>query len=491
MDVRIVKLNNVFLKVFCDEGIQREIQSKYTFLVPNAKYHPLVKKKLWDGKKKLFNLKYGTLYMGLLFDLKKSLKDMGYSYSDETDQIEEINPEDIDNYCQSLQVTNEKGEPIRHRDYQVASTYIGLKFKRRVILSPTASGKSLIVYTLMRAILDEVPGKILIIEPRIGLVKQIFGDFADYSKINKFDVEENCHIIYGGQDKDTKKRVYISTYQSIYKLDEDYFRQFSAVIIDETHNAKSDSFVKILEKCINAEYRIGLTGTLDGWETNEMVIQGLLGKVTRVASTSKLMERGDLADLDIKIYELIYDKETKKNVAFNTYEDEIKWLIGYKKRNHYICQLANHLEGNVLILYQYVDKHGKILHEILEGNSDKTLHLIHGGVDVDIREDVRAILEKSNNNIVVASMGTFSTGVNIKNIHHIILASSTKSVVKVLQSIGRGLRKGDTKDKCTVHDITDNLIKKSKQNFSLKHCYERIEIYNTQKFNYTITKVPL
>src|SRR5574343_126095 len=458
-DVTIRQRDNVYLKLQCDEGIHRELREHYTFFIENAKFHPLVKNKLWDGKKRLYDMKIWQLYAGLLKDLQKNLKEWNYTFECDIPESTDITPEDVVRFTNSLKPYSEKdGGILTPKDYQYAAVYMGLKFKRRVIISPTASGKSLIIYTIMMKLLEELEGKILIIVPLVGLVKQLFKDFDEYSKLIVFDTEENCHQISAGVDKNSNKKVYISTYQSIYKLEPEYFSQFQAVLIDETHKAKSDSFVKILENCTNAEYRLGFTGTLDGWEVNELVVQGLLGKKTRVAKT---------------------------------YAEEIDWIISYNRRNHFIQQLAEYVDGNVLILFQFVEKHGDVLNELIESKTNKTVHYVHGGVDADKREEIRQAVENTNNNILIASYGTFSTGINIRNIHHIVLGSTTKSVVRVLQSIGRGLRLGENKDSCIVHDLCDNLVKKSKQNLALVHGLKRIEIDNNQNFEYEIIRIQL
>ena len=358
VDVTIRKKNSAYINLSCNDGIHKEIYEHYTFLIPNHKFHPLVKEKIWDGKKRLYDYKNKTLYAGLLPDLQKTLTDFGYTYKHSIVDQTDVTPEQVVEYCNSLNVTS-GGKAIEYRDYQYAAVYIALKHKRRIIISPTASGKSLVIYSLVRNFLDTLEGKILILESKISLTKQILGDFCDYARLDDFDPEEHCHRISSGIDKDSDKRVYISTFQSIYKQNPRYFQQFSAIIVDEVHEASSNSFIKILENCTKADYRIGLTGTLDGWQINELTVQGLLGKKTRVADTYQLIERGDLAKLNIKFYELQYPKEVKKDLNFTTYDEEIKWIITYSRRNHFIKQLANHLDGNVLILFRFVDQHGK------------------------------------------------------------------------------------------------------------------------------------
>lgn len=489
VDVVIRKKNEVYAEIECNDGIHKELWEEYSFYAQNYKYHPLVKARRWDGKIRLYNHKKHQLYLGLVFHLKNKLDNMGYSFQDCTGEEINIDPEDIVDFCEKLNPTS-GGKIIKHHDYQQAATYIAAKHKRRVIISPTASGKSLIIYSIVRYLLDKIQGKILLLESKINLTKQILSDFEDYAEFQEFNPSEICHRISGGEEKNSHKKVYISTFQSIVKLDDEYFKQFDAIIIDEVHEAKSKGFVSILEKCVNAEYRIGLTGTLDGWEINELTIQGLLGKISKVATTHMLMERGDIAKLDIKFYELQYPKEIKKELKLETYEDEYEWLLSYKRRNHFILQLSNYLEGNILILFDYIEKQGDVLYDLIVKNTTKKVYYVHGGVDVDERERIRKEVESNNNCIILASR-VFVTGTNIKRINHIILALPQKSVVKLLQSIGRGLRLAEGKDSCVTHDLCDNLIKKKKENFTLKHGLKRLEIYNNQKFNYEIIKVNL
>ena len=145
------------------------------------------------------------------------------------------------------------------------------------------------------------------------------------------------------------------------------------------------------------------------------------------------------------------------------------------------------------MLFQLVEKHGEILHKLIKEKADKDrkVFFVFGGTDTDDREQIRAITEKLDNAIIVASFGTFSTGINIRNLHNIVFSSPTKSPIRVLQSIGRGLRVGDNKDSATVYDVSDNLSYKGKDNFTLNHFKERVNIYNREGFDYTIHTVDI
>ena len=180
-------------------------------------------------------------------------------------------------------------------------------------------------------------------------------------------------------------------------------------------------------------------------------------------------------------------------VANGKYQDEIDYLVSSKSRNNFIKNLALKLKGNTLVLFQLVEKHGKDLHKLIEDKAEnnRKVFYIYGGVETEEREKARAIVEKENNAIIVASYGTFSTGINIRNLHNIVFASPSKSRIRNLQSIGRGLRLKDNDSNATLYDISDDLTHNEKENYTLSHFRERINIYNEEDFNYEIHNVEL
>ncbi len=347
------------------------------------------------------------------------------------------------------------------------------------IMGPNGSGKSLIIYLITRYYNE----KTLIVVPTTSLVSQLATDFAEYG----FDSGSKVHSIYAGQDKQTDKPITISTWQSIFKMHRTWFDQFKLVIGDEAHQFKAKSLTSIMEKLYECPYRFGFTGTLDGSLTNETTLEGLFGPVEKVTTTSKLMEQGHVAELKIKNLILQYTPEIRKQCKDYDYQTEIDFLVRYEPRNRFITNLASSLKGNSLVLYQFVDKHGKVLYDMIsKKNTDRKIFYIHGGVDAEDREEVRAIVEKENDAIIVASYGTFSTGINIRNLHNVVFASPTKSRIRTLQSIGRGLRTTEGKNNVTIYDIADDLKYKTHTNFTLQHLVERLEIYNSENFNYKI-----
>ena len=320
----------------------------------------------------------------------------------------------------------------------------------------------------------------------------LFRSFIDYSSSNGFDIETNVHRVYQGRDKHSNKSLVISTWQSLYQLPKEYFEQYDYIIGDEAHLFKAQSLTTIMTSAINTKYRIGLTGTLDGTKTHKLVLEGLFGQVKKVTTTKELIENKQLSDFEIKCLILKYSDELAEEMKDKTYQEEIEFLITNEPRNKFIKNLAVSLGTNTLVLYQMVEKHGKILYDMIcntEKLGDRKVFFVHGGVDTEDRESIRAIMEKEKDAIVVASFGTFSTGINIRNLHNIIFASPSKSRVRNLQSIGRGLRQSENKTKAVLYDIADDLRYKKHMNFTLRHFVERVKIYTEEKFPFKIYNI--
>ena len=339
------------------------------------------------------------------------------------------------------------------------------------------------IYSLVRYF-ENKNKNILIVVPTTSLVEQMHKDFQDYG----WDADAYCHKIYSGREKITDQPVVITTWQSIYKLEKSFFERFDVVIGDEAHLFKSKSLVGIMTKLLDCKYRFGFTGTLDGTQTHKWVLEGLFGPSYKIISTDDLMTKGYLSKLNIKILTLKHPPQ-----KFEKYEDEIQYLIGHNQRNNFIKNLALDQKGNTLVLYSRVEAHGALLFELINKYKKETRRcfFVHGGVDTEDRELVRSITEQEEDAIIIASYGTFSTGINIKRLHNVIFASPSKSRVRNLQSIGRVLRKGDNKVKATLFDIADDITYNSSKNYTLNHLMERVKIYNEENFNYEILTIPL
>ena len=480
----ISKKNEVHLHIESDIHVYYELADYFTFEVPGAKFMPTYKNKYWDGKIRLFNIQNGQIYVGLLDKIIQFCKDHEYTYEFQESKYYglpfEVNPniskEGVKDYVTSI-------SKYKPRDYQVDGIYDALKYNRKLLISPTASGKSLMIYGIVRYYVERNQNTLIVV-PTTSLVEQMYKDFEDYG----WDVGSYCHKIYAGKERVTDSQVIITTWQSIYKLPRKYFDRFSVVVGDEAHQFKSKSLISIMTKLGNAKYRYGFTGTLDGTQTHKWVLEGLFGPSYKIIKTDELMKKGHVATLDINVLLLKHPPN-----KFETFEDEIQYIITHNRRNNFIRNLALDLKGNTLILFARVEGHGEPLYNLINNNSIINRHVffVHGGVATEDREKVREITESENNAIIVASYGTFSTGINIKNLHNIIFASPSKSRIRNLQSIGRVLRKGSNKTKATLYDIADDISYKSKRNYTLNHLIERIKVYNEENFNYDIVNIPL
>jgi len=478
--VEISRHDEVYIKVRCEPGVAQELSDYFTFFVPGYKFMPAYKNKFWDGKIRLFNPLTCLIYTGLMPYVEKFCKERNYlvDYIDDF-SCEEFSLKEAKDFVAKIKPT------MQPRDYQLDAFVYAVRNRRALLLSPTASGKSFIIYLLTRY----YNARTLIIVPTTSLVSQLASDFADYG----FESDRYVHRIFSGQDKQTDKPIVISTWQSIYKLDKKYFEQFDVVIGDEAHLFKASSLTSIISKLHRCRYKFGFTGTLDGTQTHRLVLEGLFGAVKKVISTSELIEQKYLADFSIKAIVLKYPDEIKKMLKDASYQDEIDYIVRNDARNRFIKNLALSLDnGNTLLLFQYVEKHGKILYDMIKNDAgDRKIFFVSGEVDGEEREQIRKIVETEQNAIIVASYGTFSTGVNIRNLHNVIFSSPSKSRIRNLQSIGRGLRKSETKTSSTLYDIADDLTWKSKKNHTLLHFIERINIYNEEKFEYKIYTVGL
>ena len=473
----IKKVNEVNVKVYAEPSTAHELSDYFTFSIPGARFHPKVRAKIWDGKIRLYNVLTKELYFGLTALVEDFAKErdyeVEYEFDNSADNFSLIEAKD---FAESLDI------PYEVRDYQLDAFVHAVRNRRGILLSPTASGKSLIIYLLLRY----YNARTLIIVPTVSLVHQLASDFGSYG----YNETDQILKITAGVDKSKDANVVISTWQSIYKLPASFYESFDVVIGDEAHLFKATSLVSIMTKLTDCKYRFGLTGTLDGTLTNKLVLEGLFGKVKKVITTSELIEQKHISNLFIKSLVLTYPEQTCKDVKKYTYQEEIDFIVRNEARNKFIKNLALSLKGNTLILYQFVEKHGDELHRLLKDCGRKVFY-VHGGVDGEERNDIRAIVEKETDAIIIASYGTMSTGTNIRNLHNLIFASPSKSIVRILQSIGRALRKADNKETATLFDIADNLSHKTHINYTLEHYKERIRIYSSEGFDYKIYKVNL
>jgi superfamily II DNA or RNA helicase len=456
---------------------------------------PSYKNKIWDGWIRLFNITNQQIYKGLIPYIYDFADQAQYTVDDKVSTFApDINLADVVRFFEWLN-PHSAGKKIIARDYQIKAVHHALTHKRCLLLSPTSSGKSLVIYALLNYYVQKkTDKKILIVVPTTSLVEQMTSDFADYStEFDGFDAQRDIHKIYSGKDKITDKKVIITTWQSIYKMRQSYFDQFEAVFLDEAHQGKAECIRGVMEKSVNVKYRFGLTGTLDGTKVHKLVLEGLFGCTKNIISTKQLIDNNQISNLKIDVLQLEYPEPECKPIRKMNYHDEMEFLVTHSRRNKFITDLTTKLNGNTLVLYNYVERHGIPLFELIEKSAQgRKVFLVHGGTDVEDREALRKIVEKEDNAIIVASYGTFSTGINIKRLHNIVFASPSKSVIRVLQSIGRGLRKGIGKEHAKLYDIADNLIGlRKKENYTYKHMLKRCSIYDDEEFDYRILKIKI
>ena len=483
--MKISKINEVYLELEVDEDVSRELSDYFTFEVPGAKYMPHYRRKLWDGKIRLFSPHNGRIYVGLLPYIKEfcSRNSIEYIIEKGVEDDRNVIRESVRDFAESLRPKS-RGKPIQFRDYQIDAIWHAIQSNRCLLLSPTASGKSLIIYTLVRYY-HLMKLKTLILVPTTSLVEQMYSDFIDYGWEDK-----HIHRVYAGHDKGSKKPVVISTWQSLYKLHRKYFEQYGCIIGDEAHLFKAKSLTDIMVRSGDCKFRFGLTGTLDGTQTHRLVLEGLFGQVKKIISTKELIDRGTLAKLEIDCVVLKHSEEECKRVRYYRYAEEINYLVSHPKRNKFIENLCKNIKGNTLLLFQLVEKHGVLLYNEIK-TLDRKVFFVYGGTTTEARERIRAITEKEKDAIIVASYGTFSTGINIRAINNIVFASPSKSRIRVLQSIGRGLRQSEDKTKVKLFDVSDNISYKSRQNFTYRHFLQRLNIYKEEQFKYEINRINL
>lgn len=488
--ITIHNLNETYIKIDCEQHISRELADYFTITIPNSQYHRFGNFKHWNGKLKLFKIRERTLYRGLIPYVEQFARDKGYTVTftdDSLNHMNNISLFEVESYCKSLKL------PMVPYKHQLDSITHCLRNKRITLVSPTGSGKSLVLYVIIRSLLPillKTKQKIVLIVPTTNLVEQMYTDFQDYSTNNKWSVEKYCHRIYQGHEKTTNKPIIISTWQSLEVIREthqSYFKGFLGVLGDECHLCSAKTLQGLIGLCTSASYRVGLTGTLQETKSHRLSIEGLFGPVYTPTTTSQLIDEKKLADFQIKCIVLKHPNRT----LLPDYRDELEYLISCESRNRFIRNLAMSLDTNTLILYDYVEKHGRIIEEaikLVNKEGKKKVYLIYGGTPVEEVQRIRTEMEHRNDIILLASYRKFQLGANVKNLHNIIFASPSKSRIRVCQSIGRELRMHPSKNTAYLFDISDHFLY---TNTTLLHFGERIKMYNSERFPYKMYKVTL
>ena len=500
--LEVDKISEVYLQIrHLNRSSAMEIREFFSCYIENYWFHPKVKSKMWDGRISFFNWENQTIPIGLFPQFIKFCNQFNYQYKlnfNRSEVVNEISDEEFEKFYEAI-FTNSSYSP---REFQDEAIKKALRCKRGIIESPTASGKSLILYSIIRFILGIFnESKILLIVPNINLVNQMFTDFIDYGFKQ---AESYCALIFNKSKKiDFSKPIIISTFQSLVKKNDQFFEQFKAVIVDETHTATCQSINSILKKCINAEYRIGVTGTIPDSILSQFTIYGYLGPKIFSLTSQELIDKGILSKIKIAnliinypqklIYDFWHDEEGYiKKVDYN---EELDLIFNFTERNKIFKYIISNIKGddnNILILCHKID-HLKIIKKYLEENfKNYNIFEIYGKVDSKDRENIRKLASVQGKNIILGTYATLSIGWNLRRLHHIIFASSTRSKIRLLQSIGRGMRKHETKKQIIIWDITDKLVFENDwngkivqhNNHTFKHFLQRLQYYDNQSFKY-------
>lgn len=493
-NLTIDKVDESKIAIYADSSVLQHMWEFFSFYAKDYKYSPLYKANLWDGKIRLVRLHnrstMGVCGYGLIYEVIKFARDFEYSIDLDPDLhlIGKNDPVPVD-VVGLFKSFNLDYDPY---DFQVSAVEVILNHRRSLILSPTSSGKSLIIYASMRELL-RANKRVLVVVPTTGLVEQLVSDFEEYSEHNDFDAEATCHKIYSGKEKVTKKPVVVTTWQSITSKRKKWFDDYDAVFVDEAHGASAKSLIGIMDKCVNAEYRIGLTGTIEDGQTHKYTLMDLFGHIHTTITTKEMIDREIVSNLTIKCLNLIHPRDACEQVATMNYEEELDYIISHETRNELICKMALNESGNTLVLFRFVDRHGIPLREMMESmnNGKKTIFYVDKDVKTAKREEIRKYAENNDGVVIIASYGTFSTGINIKNLHCAILAHPLKSKIKILQSIGRILRKSKFRDMAIVIDVSDEMTHKLSTNRTLEHFKLRLKQYAKAGFKITYHRMTI
>lgn len=482
----IDKIDNVNLRVNGDISQLLELKAFSSFYAPNHKFHPRFRARIWDGKISYFNMHHKTLPIGLMPELLKFCNQFGYSPK-MTFNIDELVPQQKDDaHFKTFYDIIFKDTEFYPREYQHDAIKSAINNRRGIIVSPTGSGKSLIIYAIIRYLLTEGKKTILVV-PNVSLVNQMFNDFVDYGW---YECGHHTEKLYSGQKPTFGKEVLITTYQSLLRKGPEFFTPYEAIMNDEAHTVKSVELQKIAAKCANASTRIGLTGTLPKEESDAYNIHGMLGPTIYNLKSKKLIDEGVLSNIAVVNAFLKYPKDIAEKGKRRKYHDEIDLIETTPERmNAFKYVFDNIKDGqNSLILVNHI-QHLNDIKDFIETNIDDkyTLYIINGSIDANKREVIRQTIDKENNVILLATFGTVSTGINIKRIHNVIFGSSSKSEIRVLQSIGRGLRTHEAKEGVVIWDFVDdfsfvNRNGNQTNNHVYGHWEERYKYYKEQEF---------
>ncbi len=479
---KTARIHNKKLQIFVDDkDTAREIMNSLSAFIPGYEHNTLYRMGKFNGKKKFYTIKptdegwYFTAEIGF----KKRIEDLLKI------EVEDVK-EDITDPIEFLKKALPKlpFKPYRHQ----LKMFLGMaESKAHLAISSTGSGKSLSIYLLL-SYFRQKNKKIIVLVPTIDLTSQLLGDCKDYKASQEFidDIQ-----LIGGEfkDKDIHKPVVFSTWQSAQKSD---MSSFDIVINDETHQAKADVLQSILSNPF--KQKLGMTGTMPIEQLDALILESKFGQPKRYITAKQMMNMGLSTELTVVPLFLNHGK-----VPLMKYQDEVKYLKECPKRRKFIKNFLKKLSGLTVTLYNHT-AHGEQTFEDITGvkcssqvkrsfQTQKNLGVffISGATPGKIRKEIREYLNDpsvTEDMIVIGQFNVLSTGINIPRLKNLVFLSSTKSYIKVIQSIGRVLRLHNTKMRAYVFDIVDDMTghKRKTENYALKHFWQRNVFYEQEQF---------
>jgi superfamily II DNA or RNA helicase len=373
---------------------------------------------------------------------------------------------------------------LNPRDYQEEAVLAAIKNKSGVIVLPTSAGKTLVIALLVKSIQAQHDCKTLILVPDIQLVAQTYSDFLEYGI-----PEEEITKWTGSIEPNKNAKIVISNAQILLseKQDLSLLKDIKLLVIDEVHKIRYGNKINKVVEQIPALFRYGLTGTLPDNKIDQWNIFGKIGRVIYFKQSADLREQKYISQVHVAALKLNYSNVPQFTIPSMHnptagYEEEITWLQTNKFRNEIITKLVNKQDKNTLIMVDRI-AHGEELLKVLQANTTKQVHFVHGAVEIEEREMIRKLMEEQDNVACIAISKIFSTGINIKNLHNIVFAAIGKARIKIIQSIGRSLRKHASKKRATIFDIWDNL------RYGNKHVVERLALYDREQIPYSVTEL--
>ena len=417
--VEVKSVNASHVRIVCDRGVLQEIVEYFSFFAPAYQFHPKFKARIWDGKIRLVSPRDSLIYVGLIDKLREFCEDSEYEFVDNSGYSN--SKEDVPENIAEIIAKDVNLDPkYKVRDYQAQYIYNAIRDSRSINLSPTSSGKSLIIYLIMSYYRMKYQSRTLIVVPTVGLVKQMANDFLDYGCDPSI-----IHGISAGASKKTSHPIVVSTWQSLARIKEkSWFEQFDVILGDEVHTFAAKSLQDIMNSLTECYWRHGFTGTIgEDSKVNKMVLEGLFGTVRKFVSTKDLINSGTVANFDVTAIVMKHGDQIKKEFHQNLaklqggakkYSAEREFLTNHDVRNKFIRKIVkNNRDNNGLILFDLVEKHGKVLKKYLETIPGTKLHFIYGGTPADERERVRQLVENDNLEVVTLDFEEFKLNIPV------------------------------------------------------------------------------